>query len=78
MNWNEKRLSKSSLLTMDHEIIRENSNSAAFYTLPNTIIYLKVVKYSNSRLRQVYWAGLELKIKLQKIEDRMLCYGCKD
>ena len=30
---------------MDHERVTENSSSAAVYTLPNTIIYLKAVKY---------------------------------
>ena len=38
-------LSESNILTMDHERVTENSSSAAVYTLPNTIIYLKAVKY---------------------------------
>ena len=47
---------------MDHKLVLENSNSAAVYTLPNTIIYLKTIKYLNIRLRQIYYADLELKI----------------
>ena len=37
---------------MEHKLVLENSNPAAFYTLPNTIIYLKAIKYVNIRLRQ--------------------------
>ena len=47
---------------MGHEIILENSNSAADYTLPNTIMYLKAVKYIN-RLRQISQRNLELIIR---------------
>ena len=39
---------------MDHEIVLENSSSAAVYTLRNTIIYFKAVKYLNIRLREIY------------------------
>ena len=38
---------------MDHEVVPENSSSAAVYTLPNTIIYLKAVKYLNIRMRHL-------------------------
>ena len=38
---------------MDHSFTLENSSSAAAYTLPNTIIYLKAVKYLNIRLRHL-------------------------
>ena len=38
INW--KHWSKSNILTMDHDLVLENSSSAAVYTLPNTIIYL--------------------------------------
>ena len=41
INWNGKWRSKSNILTMDHELVFENSSSAAFYKLLNTIIYLK-------------------------------------
>ena len=41
-------------MTMDHEHDFENSSSAAVYTLSNTIMYLKAVKYLNIRLRQIY------------------------
>ena len=34
---------------MDHELVLENSKLAAAYTLPNTIIYLKAMKYLNIR-----------------------------
>ena len=34
---------------MDDEIVLENSSSAAVDTLPNTIIYLKAVKYLKNR-----------------------------
>ena len=43
---------------MDHELVFEKSNSAAAYTLPKTIIYLKAIKYLNTRLRQIYLADL--------------------
>ena len=62
---------------MNHELVLENSSSAAANTLPNTVIYLKTVKYLNIRLRQIYQTNLELKERVQKIEDRMLYYGCK-
>ena len=45
---------KSKKLTMDHELVRENSSSAAVYTLLNAIIYLRAIKYLNIRLRQIY------------------------
>ena len=38
---------------MDHELVLENSNSAAIYTLLNAIIYLKAMKYLNSSLRHL-------------------------
>ena len=41
INWNEKQSNESNILTMDHELVLENSSSAAVYTLLNTIIYLK-------------------------------------
>ena len=68
-NWNEKRYSKSNILTMGHKLVFGNSTSATVYSLPNTIIYLKAIKYLNIRLRQ---------IRVWKIEDRMLYYGCKN
>ena len=37
-------------MTMDHKLALENFGSAAVCTLPNTIIYLKAVKFSNARL----------------------------
>ena len=40
INWNEKQCNKSNILTMDQELILENSSSTAVYTLPNAIIYL--------------------------------------
>ena len=61
-----------------NKLVLEKSSSAAVYTLPNTIIYLKTIKHSNIRLRQIYWNDLELKIRMSKIEDWMLVYGCKD
>ena len=30
---------------MEHELVLKNSNSAAVNKLPNTIIYLKAIKY---------------------------------
>ena len=53
-NWNERRCSKSNILTMNHKIVFENCSEAAANTLQNTIIYLKAVKYLNIRLRQIY------------------------
>ena len=61
---------------MDHKLVLENSSSGAVYTLPNTIIYLSAMKYLD--LGQIYKTDLELKIRLQKIDNRMLYYGCKD
>ena len=63
---------------MDHKLALENSSSAAVNILPNSIIYLKALKYVNIRLRQIFKTNLEYKIRMQKIEDRMLCYGYKD
>ena len=60
INW--KQWSESNILTADHDLVLENSSSAAVYTLPNTIIYLKALKYLNIRLRR----------------DLMLYYGCKN
>ena len=60
---------------MNPELFIQNSISAAFNTLPNTIIYLKIVNYLNIRLRQIFETNLEL--KMRKIENRMLYYGCK-
>ena len=54
INWNEKLCSKSNILSMDNGLVPENSSSAAGYTLLNTIICLKTVKYLNIRLRQIY------------------------
>ena len=54
INWNEKRCSESNILTIDHKLVLESSSSAAVNTLPNTIIYLKAVKYLNFWLRQIY------------------------
>ena len=54
---------------MGHKLVFGNSTSTTVYSLPNTIIYLKAIKYLNIRLRQ---------IRVWKIEDRMLYYGCKN
>ena len=54
INWNKKRCIESNILTMDLEIVLENSSSVAVNALPNTIIYLKTKKYLNIRLRQIY------------------------
>ena len=63
---------------MDHEVVFENSSSAAVNTLLNTIIYLKAVKYLNIRLRQIYQKNLELKIRDAKdwelhTEESIMC-----
>ena len=56
--------------------------TAAVYTVANTIIYLKAVKYLIIRPRQIYETDLEFKIRVWKIEDWMLhCWmfnGCED
>ena len=54
INLNEEQCSKFNMLTMDHEFVLENSSLAGAYTLPNTIIYLKAIKYLNVRVRQIY------------------------
>ena len=54
INWNRKWCIESNILTMDLEIVLENSSSAAVNALPNTIICLKTKKYLNIRLRQIY------------------------
>ena len=41
-------------MTMNQKFVLENSSSGAVYTLKNTIIYLKAVKYLNIKLRQIY------------------------
>ena len=61
INWNERQRSKSNTLTMDHKLVLESSSSAAVYTLLNTIIYLKVIKYLNIRLRQIYLTDVALR-----------------
>ena len=66
INGNEKRRSEYNIQTMDYKLVLENSSTATVNTLPNTVIYLKTVKYK------------ELKVRVQKIKDRMLYYGCKD
>ena len=38
---NDKRCYKSNVLTMEHQLVIENSSLAGVYTLPYTIIYLK-------------------------------------
>ena len=78
INWNEKQCSKYIIPTMDQKSVLENSSSTAVYAIPNTIIYLKVVQYLNIRLRQIHLTNFKLKIRVQKIVDRILCYGCKD
>ena len=45
MKWNKKRCSK-----LQQALVLENSSSAVVYTLPNTIIYLKAMKYLNITL----------------------------
>ena len=69
-----KGCTKSNILTMNHELVLENSSLAAAYSLPNTIIYLKAIKYLNIRLRQIYWT-----IKCQccpHIEtSKLICYA---
>ena len=52
INW--KQWSKSNILTMDHNLVLESSSSTAIYTLLNTIIFLKTIKYLNIRLKQIY------------------------
>ena len=42
------------ILTMGQKPVLGNSSSAAVYTLPNTVFYLKVVKYLNIILRRIY------------------------
>ena len=54
INWNEKSCGKSNIMIMDHQLVLENSSLAAVYILPNTIIYLKAIKYLTIRLRQIY------------------------
>ena len=63
---------------MDDELVLENSSSAAVYTLPNAIIYLKAIKYWNTALSRIYLTDLELNIRVRKIEDRELYYGCNN
>ena len=57
---------------MDHDLVLENSSSATVYILPNTI-YLKAIKYLNVRFN----INIKLKVRVQKIDDRMLYYGWK-
>ena len=48
---NGKQCSKSNILTTNHDHVLENSSSAVVNKLPNTIMYWKVVKCFNIRLR---------------------------
>ena len=61
---------------MDRKLVLENSSLGAVYTLLNTIIYLSAIKYFD--VEQIYKTDLELKIRLRKIDNQMLYYGCKD
>ena len=65
---------------MDHKLFVKNSSSTAVNTLPNNIIYFKGSKVFEYQTETdlLYETNLELKIKVQKIEDGMLYYGCKD
>ena len=63
---------------MEYEPVSKRPSSTAVYILPNIIIYLKAIKYLNVRLRQAYKLDLEWKIRVQKIEDQILYYGCRD
>ena len=38
---------------MDYELVLENSSTTTAYTMANTIIYFKTVKYWNTTLRDV-------------------------
>ena len=60
MNWNVKQGSKSNMLTMNDELVLENSSSAAVYTLPDVIIYLKVRKDLNIRRDRFFKWTLDL------------------
>ena len=53
---------------MNHEPVLENFSSATVNTQLNTIIYFNPIKYLNTRLRQIYYTDLKLKIKVQKIK----------
>ena len=80
INWNEKHYTKSSILTMDHKLFVENSSSAAVNTLPNCIIYFECRKVFGYQTETdlLHETNLELKIKVWKIDNGMLYYGCKD
>ena len=56
----------------------EKSSSAAVYTLPSTIIYLKAVKYLNITMRKIHQTDMELKIMGRNVEDPVLYYNCND
>ena len=56
----------------------EKSSSAAVYTLPSTIIYLKAVKYLNITMRKIHQTDMELKIMVRNVEDPVLYYNCND
>ena len=51
LKWEQS--SESNILPIEHELVLENSSSAAVNTLLNTIIYLKAAKYLNIRLRHL-------------------------
>lgn len=53
---------------MNHELVFENSSSAGLYTVPNSIIFLKVIKYLNIRLKEIYYPDLEPKTRMRKTE----------
>ena len=64
---------------MDHELVQENSNSPAVYTLSNTIVYLKAIEYLNIRQADLLnGPGTVMKgVQVSKIENRMLYYNYK-
>ena len=77
-NWIEKRCSESNILTMDHELVLKNSSSAPVFTLQNNITYLKAVKYWVSDWGIYVKQTRASDLRVGKIKDRMLCYGCKN
>ena len=66
---------------MYHELVIEDSTSAAVYTLSAAeyhYLFEDYKVYHNLNIRQIYWSDLELKTRVQKFEDQMLYCGCED
>ena len=77
INWNEMWCSESNILTMCHKLVLENSNSLLFI---HCQIPLSIWRSHSIWIwdRDIYSTDMKLAKSVQKIDNQMLHYGCKD